>query len=138
MSRTLQPGTVVRYPFLWSREDAAGETEGRKDRPSCLLISVKVNEKTHLLLAPITSKQPHTGVNAIKVPELEKQRAGLTSFPDAWIICEELNADILELSAYYNPSKKPFGMFSTRFTAEVVRQVHVAIRAGTRTVKRFD
>lgn len=70
--------------------------------------------------------------------KMEMQRAGLTAYPDAWIICEELNADVLELSAYYNPSRKPLGIFSTKFTAEVVWQVRKAIQGEVRTVKRFD
>jgi len=90
------------------------------------------------LLAPITSKEPHKDAVALKVPELEKQRAGLTAYPDAWIICEELNADVLELSSYYNPSRKPLGIFSARFTAEVVRKAREAIQGGVRTVKRVD
>jgi len=138
MNRKPHPGTVVRYPFLWSREDVAGETEGRKDRPTCLVISVIVNEKTHLLLAPITSKEPHKGVIALKVPELEKQRAGLTAYADAWIICDELNADILEVSAYYNPSRKPLGMFSAKFTAEVVRRARTSLQEGVHATRRFD
>ena len=31
-------GDVWLYPFLWSREAAHGETEGRKERPVSLLL----------------------------------------------------------------------------------------------------
>mgnify|MGYP003644146437 CR=1 FL=1 len=33
-------GEVFRYPFLWKREQMAGETEGRKTRPVCIAVTV--------------------------------------------------------------------------------------------------
>jgi hypothetical protein len=33
-------GEVFRYPFLWKREQLAGETEGRKKRPVCIAVTV--------------------------------------------------------------------------------------------------
>jgi hypothetical protein len=32
----LRTGAVVRYPYLWAREAAQGETDGRKFRPAAV------------------------------------------------------------------------------------------------------
>ncbi len=33
-------GAVIVYPYLWSRESARGETEGRKRRPTVVAVRV--------------------------------------------------------------------------------------------------
>lgn len=70
-------GDVWRFPFLWSREAARGETEGRKDRPVLLSLLVR-NRKDDLvvLMVPVTSV-PQRGPYSIAVPDIEKRRAGL-------------------------------------------------------------
>jgi hypothetical protein len=41
-------GSVLDYPYLWRRESDAGETEGRKVRPTCLVVSVATREGEHV------------------------------------------------------------------------------------------
>ena len=60
----LSPGLVIRYPYLWKREHDRGETEGRKDRPVCLAISLAMKGDTYLYLLPISSQQPAAGQTA--------------------------------------------------------------------------
>jgi len=61
MARDLPPqGSIIQYPYLWARQRDAGETEGRKSRPVCLVLRIKDPERAihHLILLPITSQQP--------------------------------------------------------------------------------
>ena len=41
----LVAGQVFRYPFLWKRQRAAGETEGRKARPVCLAVTTATSPR---------------------------------------------------------------------------------------------
>jgi len=36
-----EPGLVVSYAYLWHREKRAGQDEGRKDRPSVIVLAVE-------------------------------------------------------------------------------------------------
>ncbi|HEY3889816.1 MAG TPA: hypothetical protein VGL73_14650 [Caulobacteraceae bacterium] len=94
------PGSIIDYPYLWLREYEAGETEGRKSRPVCLVLSVLTRADEHLVLfLPITSQSPAVGTVAIEVPELELRRAGLGD-RRAWVVTSEFNTDVLERSWY--------------------------------------
>ena len=71
-------GDVWRYPFLWSREAAQGETEGRKSRPVALtLLTRNAAGELEVLMVPITSQPPRDARFALPVPDIEKRRAGL-------------------------------------------------------------
>jgi hypothetical protein len=35
-----EPGMVLSYSYLWNREHIKGETEGRKDRPSVVVLVI--------------------------------------------------------------------------------------------------
>jgi hypothetical protein len=73
-----QPGAVIDYPYLWARERDAGETEGRKARPTCVVVSLaKASGENLLALLAITSQSPRDTNAAVEVPALELRRAGL-------------------------------------------------------------
>ena len=40
MSGRFLPGQVISYPYLWAWQHERGETEGRKSRPTCVVIAV--------------------------------------------------------------------------------------------------
>jgi len=54
----IQTATVIRYPYLWSREAGKGEIEGRKDRPVAVGIRIPRAGGDLVLFFPITTKQP--------------------------------------------------------------------------------
>ena len=56
-------GNIVAYPYLWRRQHEAGETEGRKTRPVCLVLAVRDEARglTHLAFLAITSQPPTAG-----------------------------------------------------------------------------
>jgi len=124
-------GSIVDYPYLWRRERDAGETERRKVRPACLVVSVTGASGEHLIgLVPITSQRP-VGVRAIEVPQLELARAGLSHERRAWVIVSELNTDVLERSWYGLPSE-PRGAFGPKFLDRVLAGVERAPLQGGR------
>ena len=135
-----QQASVIEYPYLWLRQDQAGETEGRKSRPVCLALSVRsgATQEHHLLLLAITSQAPRAGQTALPVPETERRRAGLTRYPEAWIVTSEYNYDIAERSFYYDPSGPILGAFSQTFMAQIARALRERIRHGGGRVLRVD
>lgn len=121
-------GQVIEYHYLWKWQADRGETEGRKKRPSCVVLVVKNHSGNHFLfIAPITSKEPVAGRQAIEIPETEARRAQLDRHIRLWIMVDELNADILEQS-YTLEDRKPRGQFSSAFTDKIIRAVQ-AVRA---------
>lgn len=77
MSHDLRPGLVIRYPYLWRRQRERGESDGRKERPVCLVIAVRGREDlTHLALLAISSQPPGGEQAALEIPDTERRRAG--------------------------------------------------------------
>lgn len=121
-------GDVWRYPFLWSREAASGETEGRKDRPVVLALLVRNrDDELVLLMVPITSV-PQSGRYAVEIPEIEKRRAGLDAHMRLWIVADEANEDVPAGSFYFEPGNR-IGKFSAQFTKQVQALMIEALKA---------
>ena len=123
-------GQVFDYHYLWKWQADRGEAEGRKKRPSCVVIVV-TNEAGHhiIFIAPITSKTPAHGRTALEIPETEARRAQLDSNLSLWVILDELNADVLEAS-YTIEDRSPRGSFSPAFTDAILRSVQQLRAAG--------
>ncbi len=85
-------GEVFRYPFLWKREQMAGETEGRKTRPVCIAVTVaKSDSETVVFILPITTQPPLPSRKFIEVPQIESQRVGLETHVRKWVMLDEMN-----------------------------------------------
>ena len=68
----LRTGAVIRFPYLWAREAAHGETEGRKFRPAAVGVRIpKPKGEDVLLLFPITSKEPAREPFAAEIPDMK-------------------------------------------------------------------
>ena len=66
-------GQVFDYHFLWKWQAERGETEGRKKRPSCVVVVVTNQAGQHVMfIAPITSKSPAPGRTALESPRLRR------------------------------------------------------------------
>jgi hypothetical protein len=124
-----EAGQVIKYHYLWRWQAIRGETEGRKKRPSCVVLVV-VNQAGHhvLFIVPITSKAPPKERQALAVPETEVRRAKLDGDAPLWIIVDELNVDILEAS-YTLEDRVAQGQFSAAFTDRIIEAVQ-AVRAS--------
>jgi hypothetical protein len=131
-----EQGSVIVYPYLWTTQRDAGETEGRKSRPACVVLRLFEPKQAmhHLVILAISSKPPSDDQKALEIPDTERKRAGLSRYPRAWIVVSEYNYDTAEGSWYYEP-KKPLGSFSMPF----LREIAVALApAFSRTGARVD
>ena len=130
------PGTVIAYPYLWASQRDHGESEGRKDRPVCLLLSLHdlAQHVHHLVLLAISSQPPASDQIALEIPDTERRRGGLTRYPRAWVVISEYNYDIAEQSFYYNASIAPLG----RFSAPYLREIATAFRTNLTATARID
>lgn len=125
-----QAGQIIEYHYLWKWQADRGETEGRKKRPSCVVLVVKDHAGNHVLfIAPITSKEPTKDRRAVVIPETEARRAKLDRDIPLWVMVDELNADMLEMS-YTLEDRIPRGQFSQAFTDKLIRSVQEVRAAG--------
>jgi len=86
-----QPGLVIRYSYLWTREAQAGREEGVKDRPCVVLIAVEDKAgRPRVIVLPITHSIPQSPDEGIELPQATKVRLGLDS-ERSWVIVSEAN-----------------------------------------------
>ena len=134
MTRNPRPGEVFRYPFLWKRQAETGESEGRKNRPVCIAVTVGNRDgETVVFMLPITTQPPMPGRHAIEIPQIESQRVGLDLHVRKWVMLDEINSDILERSWVWD-DRTPLGAFSTAFTAHIRSSLLSLARVGTAKV----
>jgi hypothetical protein len=118
----LRTGAVIRFPYLWAREAAEGETEGRKFRPVAVGVRIpKSKGEDVLILFPITSQQPAKDRFAAEIPDTEKRRAGLDGSIRLWIILDEYNQDVIGRSYHLEP-EPPLGYFSKAFFLPLLQE----------------
>jgi hypothetical protein len=132
----LVTGTVIRYPYLWSRDASRGETEGRKpQRPTVVGFRIpRHGGRDLVLLFPITSKAPGRSRLAVEIPAMEKHRAGLNTDHRLWIVFDEFNEDVIGESFYLDPDP-PLGRLSRAFLLPLLHDF-IARRAAIRGVRR--
>jgi hypothetical protein len=86
------PGLVIRYSYLWWREQESGTEEGRKDRPCAIVAAVLADSKGSInaLVLPITHSPPENSETALEIPAATKSRLGLDA-EKSWILIDEWN-----------------------------------------------
>ena len=138
MSDGLRSGAVVNYPYLWRWQRDRGESEGRKERPVCVILAVRRDEFTHLALFAISSRPPDGAQIAIEVPEIECKRAGLTEFKRTWVTVSEYNYDVAERSFYLDPNAPILGHFSRSFMMQLASAAAPLFRHRSARIDRTD
>lgn len=87
-----EPGLVLRYDYLWSRESKHGRVQG-KERPACLVAaSEPVARPRFVVLLPITRTRPDKETVGIEIPEPVRRMLGLDD-ERCWVIVSEYNVD---------------------------------------------
>ena len=127
MTSEIGHGSVIRYAYLWAREQGRGEESGRKNRPTCVMIIMRGSGGDTPLLFAITSRAPAAGTDAVEIPETEARRVGLRM--PAWVVVDEFNTDDLETS-FAIEDRKPLGSFSRKFMAAIAAGAAASIRKG--------
>ena len=87
-----QPGLVIRYDYLWTREAAAGRQQG-KDPPACLVAATDSTTKPRfVVILPITHTAPSGDTVGIEIPAKVRAAIGLDDAP-SWVIVSDHNID---------------------------------------------
>jgi len=89
---TPEAGLVISYGYLWHREHQAGQEEGRKDRPSVIVLAVEREDDgaTVVTVLPITHAAPIHPKMAVEIPSPVKRHLGLDD-ERSWIVVTEGN-----------------------------------------------
>ena len=87
-----EPGLVLNYSYLWHDGHLAGLEEGRKDRPSAIILTEAREEggTTLVTVLPITHSAPTDPDVAVEIPRSIKQHLGLHD-ERSWIVLSEVN-----------------------------------------------
>jgi hypothetical protein len=126
-----EPGSVIRYAYLWADEDARGLEEGKKDRPS-LVLAVSVMEAdgaAQVLALAVTHTPPADPADAVPFPDSLKRGLGLDDTP-SWIVTTEANA-----FTWPGPDIRPVPG-RTPTTAVYGRVPHALLRQAARSFLR--
>lgn len=83
-------GQVIRYAFLWRDEADDGREEARKDRPAAVIVAIPKDDRTQVIVAPITHSPPDDPAAAIELPADVKRQLGLDD-ATSWLRADELN-----------------------------------------------
>lgn len=87
-----EPGLVIPYAYLWRHEHRKGQEEGRKVRPSVIVLAVQSpkSDVPRVTVAPITHTPPTKDGEVIELPPRVKQALGLDD-DRSWIVLDEVN-----------------------------------------------
>ena len=129
-----RPGLVIRYSYLWYREAAEGQEEGRKDRPCAVILAVQdLDGGTRVYTLPITHTPPANQQQAVEIPAVVKARLGLDS-ERSWIVLNEFNDFIwpgpdLRFLPGKGPESAAYGFLPPQLLRVVRDRFLTAIRA---------
>jgi hypothetical protein len=89
---TPEPGLVISYAYLWHHEHQEGRDEGRKDRPTVIVLAVErqSDDATVVVVVPITHRPPVNPADAVEIPAPVKRHLGLDD-DRSWIVVSEGN-----------------------------------------------
>ena len=87
-----EPGLVISYAYTWHREYQAGRIEGRKNRPSVIVLAIarEAENTTSVVVLPITHSPPDDPASAVEIPTAIQNHLGLDS-GRSWIVVAEGN-----------------------------------------------
>jgi hypothetical protein len=133
-----EPGLVISYAYLWHREYQAGQQEGRKDRPSVIVLAVERERNGAIIVTvlPITHTPPCDAASAIEIPSPIKRHLGL-DLDRSWIVVSEGNEFLwpgYDLRRRLDSDRYEYGFLPPRFFNQVVKAFVACHRRGRRRV----
>jgi hypothetical protein len=127
-------GLVISYSYLWHDEHTAGHEEGRKDRPSVIVLAVERGGDALLVtVLPITHSAPKNAETAVEIPQGVKRHLGLDD-ARSWIVVDEGNEFLwpgYDLRKRADADTYDYGFLPPRLFAKV----HAAFKAWLETGK---
>lgn len=115
-----EPGLVIRYSYLWAREEAEGREEGVKDRPCAIVLVVAGGSgRQTVRVLPVTHSPPENPDDALEIPLAITQRLGLDE-ARSWVVTSEANDFVwpgpdLRPAVSGDPKSAAFGCLPPRF-----------------------
>lgn len=131
---------MIGYAYLWRDEAKRGQTEGRKERPAVIVLSVtRQDERTVVTVAPITHSPPARAELAVEIPPATKRRLGLDD-ERSWIVTDDLNQFVwpgVDLRPVNRGAQTfAFGLLPAALYEEVRRRILAVARAGQASLTR--
>ena len=129
-----EQGLVINYTYLWHHEHTAGHEEGRKDRPSVIVLAVDraSDGATVVTVLPVTHTPPRDPASAIEIPAAIKRHLGLDDHR-SWIVVEEGNPFVrpgYDLRHVPNRDRFDYGFLPPRFFTSVQTAFVAAKKTG--------
>ena len=133
-----EPGLVISYAYLWHDGHRAGQEEGRKDRPSVILLAVEreAGGASIVTVLPITHSAPADPSSAVEIPLPVKRHLGLDD-DRSWIVVAEGNEFLwpgYDLRKLPHSDRYDYGFLPPRFFNRVLEAFVACHRAGKRRV----
>jgi hypothetical protein len=128
-------GLVISYSYLWSDEAEAGHVEGRKNRPSAIVLVVQQAEGKApvVTVAPITHSPPRGLETGVEIPLAVKRHLGLDDQP-SWIVLDDFNVftwpgyDLRPVPG--QKDRYHYGLLPPRFFESIIRKFSELRRQG--------
>jgi hypothetical protein len=120
---TPEPGLVISYVYLWHHEREAGREEGRKDRPSVIVLAVeRPNDTTVVVILPITHAPPADPAAAVEIPAAVKRHLGLDDAHSQIVVAEgnEFDWPGYDLRKIGRSDRYDYGFLPPRFFNQVI------------------
>lgn len=133
-----EAGLVISYAYLWHHEHQAGREEGRKDRPSVIVLAVnrETDGATLVTVLPITHSPPTDPASAVEIPLPVKRHLGLDD-DRSWIVVGEGNEFLwpgYDLRKLPHADRYDYGFLPPRFYNQVLETFIAFYRAGRATL----
>lgn len=131
---TPEPGLVINYAYLWHNEHEAGQEEGRKNRPSVVVLTVERDSDgaTIVVVLPVTHSPPHDAASAVEIPAAVKRHLGLDD-ERSWVVVTEGNKFVwpgYDLRKVPNTNRFDYGFLPPRFFDAIRDAFVTAFKAG--------
>lgn len=128
-------GLVISYAYLWSDEAAAGHVEGRKARPSAIVMAVRHDEDKppQVAVVPITHSPHRDSDSAIEIPPRVAEHLGLDS-DRSFVVLDDVNVfswpgyDLRQVPG--QAGRYDYGFLPPRFFEILVRRFAQLRQAG--------
>jgi hypothetical protein len=129
-----EPGLVISYAYLWHHEHQIGWEEGRKDRPSVIVLCVERETagETVVIVLPITHSPPTDAAEAVEIPLPVKRHLGLDD-ERSWVMVAEGNEFLwpgYDLRKLPHEDRYDYGFLPPRFYNQVLEAFVAWHQAG--------